>query len=498
MNGLRALPAPARLLFTTVLVGGALVVAARLTDLGSWSSRDLLAFAGLALATAVSEQFQIPLVHRHETQNFALTDGIWTAGLILASPSVLTLAVAAGVIAGEAVKGWRPHKIAFNAAQFVLGVAAAQAVYAAVGSGRADQLATWPAAVLGMAAFFAVNTAALGSVIALAERKPLWTVLRLPLNLDLLHWAGNVTLGILAAVLWEVEPAALPLLGVPLAMLYSAYRGWFESLRQRDRMNEIARTADAIAERGDLSQRINEGSGLDEVGALARTLNRMVARLESGFRRERRFFVEASHELRTPITICRGHLEVLGSDPTPEEVRETVDLVLDELDLMGRVLEDMTTLARAQQLDFVRSEPVLIDRFIPELAAKAGLLLDGRLRVSFPPGPVTIKADPQRLTQALMNLLDNAAVHTRNHGPVDLRLVPDEDHWRFEVTDLGGGLTPGDEDRLFGAFSRGRSESSGSGLGLAIVRRIAEAHDGQAGVENRPGEGATFWIRLPR
>jgi signal transduction histidine kinase len=97
-----------------------------------------------------------------------------------------------------------------------------------------------------------------------------------------------------------------------------------------------------------------------------------------------------------------------------------------------------------------------------------------------------------------MNLLDNAAVHGRGDAPVELRLLEEDHHWRFEVSDHGGGLPPGQEDRLFGPFSRGRAESPGSGLGLAIVRRIAEGHEGEAGVENRPGDGATFWIRLPR
>ncbi|HKP17031.1 MAG TPA: ATP-binding protein [Gaiellaceae bacterium] len=477
--------------------GGALTVGFRLTDVGGWTSRSVLAFGSLALATAVSEQFQIALVHRRETQNFALTDAVWTAGLILAGSSELALAVAAGVIVGESAKRWVPHKIVFNAAQFVLGVTAAEAVYKAVGSGPAREPATWGAVALGMATFFAVNTVALGLMIALAERKRLWTVLRQPLNFDLLHWTGNVTLGILAAVLWQTKAAAVPLLVVPLAMLYSAYRGWFQSLRQRDLMNEIARTADAIAEHGDLSQRIDEGSGIDEVGALARTLNRMVDRLETAFRRERRFFVEASHELRTPVTICRGHLEVLGSDPPARELRETVELVLDELDLMGRILQDMTTLASAEQADFVERQPVVADRFVRDLAAKAAPLLDGRMRVELPPDRATLDADPQRLTQALINLLENAARHGKGNGPVDLRLVPEDGYWRFEVADVGGGLPPGDEDRLFRPFSQG-PESPGSGLGLAIVRRIAEAHDGAAGVDNRPGEGATFWIRLPR
>jgi signal transduction histidine kinase len=498
LEGARGLPAPGRILVSGVVVAGTAAVALALTRVGSWSYRDALALAALALATAVSEQFQIALVHRRETQNFALTDGVWTTGLILARPSVLTVAVAAGVVIGESVKRWQPHKIAYNAAQFVLGVVAAEAVFRALGGGAPDRVGTWAAVVLAMAAFYAVNTVALGSVIALAERKPLWAVLRRPLDLDLLHWAGNVVLGILAAVLWHAQPAALPLLGVPLVMLYFAYRGWFESLRQRDLMSRIAKTADTIAESGDLSQRISEGTARDEVGALARTLNRMVHRLDTSFQRERRFFVEASHELRTPITICRGHLEVLGADPGPAEVRETVTLVLDELALMGRILEDMATLAGADQRHFIRPQQMFVDRFLPALAAKAEPILNGRLSVDVPEGSHVIEADPQRLTQALMNLLHNAAVHGRNDGPVELRLVAEPHAWRFDVCDRGGGMTPGTEDELFRPFSRGRAESAGTGLGLAIVRRIAEAHGGEAGVENRPGEGATFWIRLPR
>jgi two-component system OmpR family sensor kinase len=224
----------------------------------------------------------------------------------------------------------------------------------------------------------------------------------------------------------------------------------------------------------------------------------MLDRVDAAFRRERRFFSEASHELRTPITICRGHLEVLGADPSPEELAESVAVVVDELDRMGRIVDDTTTLARAGTDRFLRRESIPIEAFLAEVAAKAGPLLNGRLRITPMLEGEALDADPQRLTQALINLLQNAALHVGNGSPVVLSAIDEGDAWRFEVADEGGGIGLEPAEQVFQPFSRGRTRAPGSGLGLAIVRTIAEAHGGTAGVENRPGQGATFWIRVPK
>lgn len=208
------------------------------------------------------------------------------------------------------------------------------------------------------------------------------------------------------------------------------------------------------------------------------------------------FMTAVSHELRTPITICRGHLEVLGANPTPTEVAETMDVVVDELSRMGRIVEDITMLVRVDDPAFLRREMIRLERFVQEVAAKAVSLLGPRLRVAPPPDGV-VAADPQRLTQALLNLLQNAAVHARGRGPVDLRVAPGLSAWRFEVEDRGGGVPPGLEEDLFQPFRQGSTASPGTGLGLAIVRGIAEAHGGAAGLRNRPGEGAVFWLAIP-
>jgi signal transduction histidine kinase len=208
------------------------------------------------------------------------------------------------------------------------------------------------------------------------------------------------------------------------------------------------------------------------------------------------FLSMVSHELRTPITICRGHLEVLASDADPAEVRDTVALVVDELDRMGRLVEDTTTLVRLEDPELLHVEAIELGPFIADLATKSSPILNGRLRVEEPPPDARLAADPQRLTQALLNLLGNAVVHGRNPGPVSLRVRREVGAWRLEVEDRGGGIPPAWASEVFEPFRAG-PDSDGSGLGLAIVRRIAEAHGGRVGLDNRPGEGATFWIRLP-
>jgi signal transduction histidine kinase len=210
------------------------------------------------------------------------------------------------------------------------------------------------------------------------------------------------------------------------------------------------------------------------------------------------FLSVVSHELQTPITICRGHLEVLGQDADPEETAHAIGIVVDELDRMGRMVKDITTLARMENNEFLAVVPVPLEPLVDTIATKAEPLLGPRLRVQYIADGATIRADPQRMTQALLNLLQNAAVHTRGEGPICFRVAKESAHWRFEVIDEGGGIPPGEERLIFEPFRMGSSRTGRTGLGLAIARGIAVAHGGMAGVVNRPGRGATFWIRIPR
>jgi signal transduction histidine kinase len=211
-----------------------------------------------------------------------------------------------------------------------------------------------------------------------------------------------------------------------------------------------------------------------------------------------KFLSAVSHELRNPITICRGHLEVLDDEAGQQEIMAVKETLISEFDLMGRLVEDLTTLARVDDRAQLRMASLPLDRFVTSIAKQAEPILGQRLRVESGVPSEPLRADPQRLRQALLNLLRNAAEHARGDGPVRFRVAADQTAWRFEVADEGGGLPLGDEQAVFEPFQTGSSVTGGTGLGLSLVRGIARAHGGESGVVNRPGQGATFWIRIPR
>jgi signal transduction histidine kinase len=269
---------------------------------------------------------------------------------------------------------------------------------------------------------------------------------------------------------------------------------WLASGRALAPLRELTATIQGISET-DLSRRI-EVRGSDEVAELGRRFNGMLDRLADAFASQRRFLDDASHELRTPITIVRGHLELMGDDS--DERRETMALVTEELDRMSRMVSDLLLLAKAERPDFLQRRAVDVDEMTDSVYLKATAIADREWRVDTRGAGVLI-GDPERLTQALINLAANAADHT---GPGDLIVIGSNvvgDEVRFWVRDYGPGIPEDEQPHLFERFARGRAARSGegAGLGLAIVRAIAEAHGGLVELASRPGAGATFTIALP-
>src|SRR5260370_27401049 len=207
-----------------------------------------------------------------------------------------------------------------------------------------------------------------------------------------------------------------------------------------------------------------------------------------------KFLSTVSPELPTPITICRGHLEVLDQGADEQEVRAVREMLIDELGLMGRLVEDLTTLAWGDDQALLRFESLPLDSFMSSITAKAETILGDRVRVTPAMQGAALRADPQRLTQALVNLLQNVADHAKGDGPVRFGVLGESSSWRFEVTDDGGGLPPGDEQAVFEPFSTGSSQAGGTGLGLSIFRGIARGHGGESGLVNPPAQGATSWV----
>jgi len=295
------------------------------------------------------------------------------------------------------------------------------------------------------------------------------------------------------------EIGALQTLGVVGAfgvILVASTLAWFIAGRVLRPVRQLTETARSISQ-SELTQRIPEG-GTGEAGEMARSFNAMLDRLETVFRRQREFVQDASHELRDPLTICRGHLELLSDDP--EERQVTLTLVTDELERMGRIVDDLQLLAESEYPDFLRWEWIDGALFAHELTAKASALADREWTLEEATDAVFF-GDRQRLTEAIMNLAHNAVHHTVPGDAIALGVVVTDDEARLTVRDTGFGIPIADQEKIFERFTRGSDAHRryrGGGLGLAIVKIIAEAHNGHVELDSRLGLGSTFTIVVPR
>ncbi|HEX9218525.1 MAG TPA: ATP-binding protein [Gemmatimonadales bacterium] len=247
----------------------------------------------------------------------------------------------------------------------------------------------------------------------------------------------------------------------------------------------------------------------DELARLAATLNQMMTRLERSFAALRRFTADASHELKTPLTVVRAGVERAITRPdTAPETLAALEETLQEVNRMTELLDSLLTLARADEgRAELHREPVDLRQILEEagetgelLAEHAGVGIDIRL----PAEPVVVSVDRSRVRQLALNLIENAVKYTPRGGQVSVELGSSNGRAVFTVADTGIGIAPGDLPHVFDRFWRAdsartrTSERAGTGLGLAICKWIAEAHGGTIEVQSRPGRGTTFTVGLPR
>ena len=292
----------------------------------------------------------------------------------------------------------------------------------------------------------------------------------------------------------ELNDAIIALSAVGLALLVAgSILAWRLAGGVLGPVRAVTTTARSISETS-LARRIPE-LGRDEIAQLAATFNDMLDRLERAFEIQRQFLDDAGHELRTPLTIVQGQLELLPDDPA--ERQRTIELVLDEVKRMGRIVGDLILLAQSDEPNFLQLEPVDVAALTSDLHAKAQSLGDRDWRIDHV-GRGIIVADRQRLTQAIVQLAQNAVAHTDDGDAIGLGSVVSPGEARFWVRDTGSGVSPGDRTRIFRRFERGTDETShGAGLGLAIVSAIASAHGGRADLDGGANGGATFSITVP-
>ncbi|MEU4576961.1 ATP-binding protein [Nonomuraea sp. ATR24] len=280
------------------------------------------------------------------------------------------------------------------------------------------------------------------------------------------------------------------------ALALAGTAGWFVAGRVLAPVRLVRQTAEQISDSSDLTRRLDV-PGNDDVAALAATFNHMLDRLEQAFAVQRHFVDDAGHELRTPITVIRGHLELMGDDPADRA--ETLALVTDELDRMNRMVDDLLTLAKAEQPGFLDIDEVELADLTVSVVAKARALGERRWRVD-EVAEARMPADRQRLTQALMQLVANAVRHTGDGDLIAVGSAVRGSSVELWVRDSGPGVPPADRERIFRRFMRGSGRTGGhdgAGLGLAIVTTIAEAHGGTVEVVDAPGGGACFVMTIP-
>ncbi|MFJ8106963.1 sensor histidine kinase [Streptomyces sp. NPDC096132] len=278
------------------------------------------------------------------------------------------------------------------------------------------------------------------------------------------------------------------------------------SVRRRMRpLEDMVETSSAIAE-GDLTRRVpSSREATLEVEQLRLALNSMLHQVETAYRtRERsaaqlrRFVADASHELRTPLSAIRGYLQLYdqGMLREPEERRRAWDRMNGEVDRMGRLVDELLTLARLDQRPELRLRNVDVSRLVRDAAQDLRALQPDRPVVVDAEGALLVQADESGLRQVLGNLVANVRTHTPAGVPVRLGAKRADGVVRLSVEDEGPGLEAEDAARVFDRFYRAGG-GAGSGLGLAIVQGVVRAHGGEVSVRTAPGKGLGVTVELP-
>ena len=299
------------------------------------------------------------------------------------------------------------------------------------------------------------------------------------------------------------------LLIAPVILVSAGLIGYWLAGSSLRPVEGIMDEVDAISDGRSLHRRLAVPLSGDEMARLALTVNGMLARLEQSFASLRRFTADASHELKTPLMVLRAGVErALVHPGIPSEILQSLDETLAQINQMTEMVENLLTLARADE----GRAPLAVEEcdlreLVADVAETAGILGEeaGVTAVhTMPESPVRLAVDRHRIREMLLNIVTNAIKYTPRGGSIVLALEENEDAVTFTVRDTGIGIAAGDLPHIFERFWRAdpaRSRTGdrpGVGLGLAIAKWIVEAHGGSIMVQSRPGRGTMFIIRLPK
>jgi two-component system OmpR family sensor kinase len=287
-------------------------------------------------------------------------------------------------------------------------------------------------------------------------------------------------------------------IGLPLLAAIVSVGGWFLARAALTPVRDLVEEADdvsAVAARG-RRRRLSVPKGGEELAELARHLNELIARIEAALEHERAFLDDASHELRTPVSITRSELELARMQADDgSDVARALDSALEEVDRLDRLAVNLLVLARTRSAGPPPPHTVelgALSRRAVETVIRSRDTDSVSVDVS---GSAEVRGDEEAIERAVLNLVENAAHHANRH--VDVTVARDGDHAVVAVRDDGPGFPPELLEQAAGRFVRGANGAGGAGLGLAIVDAIAAAHGGGIAIENRADGGAEVQLRLP-
>jgi signal transduction histidine kinase len=332
---------------------------------------------------------------------------------------------------------------------------------------------------------------------------------RLPVRLRLALWhsllvvAVVTIMGVFLLTVRQVRGNWLLLAVALIAIAVLSFAGsyWFAS-RMLGPVSEITRVAKQIAATGRLQERVVVPPAQDELRELASTLNEMLERLERNVRRQRQFLADASHELRGPLMVIRGNLDLLQMDLPAQDRKASAREASEEAERMARLVSDLLFLAEEDAHERMQSEPVLLHEVVLEVWQRALTLDMGAHELELACNePGAVLGDRHRLTQLVWNLVENALRYTDAGGRITVCLRNTGQESVLAVSDTGIGIPAEHIPHLFERFyrvDRARSkEESSTGLGLPIVKQVVEAHGGRIDVQSELGAGSTFTVTLP-
>lgn len=293
---------------------------------------------------------------------------------------------------------------------------------------------------------------------------------------------------------------AIALIVLPAFILLAALGGYLIARRAFRPLDQITSTAAAINEAADLSRRVDVPPGKNEFARLASTFNQMFARLERSFEAQQQFTADASHELRTPVTVIKSACEYAEKyGDTLEEQRESLAVIHRQADKMSALIGQLLSITRLDQgTDTTHWQVLDLSRLVEELCQEQPYPPERLLR-QVEPG-LTVRGEPALLSRLLQNLIDNAFKYGKPEGHVWVSLTRSWDELLLSVKDDGIGIPPELQEKVWQRFFQAdpsRSEAGGAGLGLAMVDQIARAHGGSMSLESIADLGSTFTLHLP-